>query len=186
VLREISTRRPGEVATVDHWTRTSLSETSHQPYDHERKVYLTRVYEANIQYDISIQKFNKLASVIHDLLAIEDVSSKGVDWQLTNATKRAQFSQLRIDAAKSALAKAQDYASALGFEKVIAVKIEEQQQYQRSTNRKAGYIPYDGVDTEAKNMAEASDWEVVGDEAFQYTPEEVKITQSVRGVFNAE
>lgn len=43
----------------------------------------------------------------------------------------------------------------------------------------------DPLGTAAKNMAEL-DWEDVGEEVFQYTPEEVKMSQTVNGRFAAE
>jgi hypothetical protein len=186
LLRSVSALKNGQVAAVDYWSRTSLSETSHVPYDHEEKVHLEREYTASIKYDISLQRFERLGPVIHDLVAINNVSSNGVTWELTHDTIEAQKSKLRRMAAKNALVKAQDYAEALGYKKVFAVQATEAQMYTHSSNRKAGMMPTDGIDKSAKNMAEAEDWEHVGDEAFQYTPEGIKITQKASVKFAAE
>ena len=171
---------------VDHWTRTSLSEYSHTPYDNERKVYLPREYQATVEFHIRLQKFSALGKMIHDLVAIDYVRSTGVEWVLTNDTMESQKSKLRTMAAKEAFTRAQDYAKAVGYEKVTPIRIRENQAYTRSSNAKAGRIPSDGVETQSKNMADDQEWEDLGEEAFQYTPEEVKMTQSVNADFRAE
>ncbi|KAK5167714.1 uncharacterized protein LTR77_007413 [Saxophila tyrrhenica] len=187
VLRSISTRTGDKAPTADYWSRTSLSESSYQNYDSEKRVHLAREYTAKIDYSVSIQNFSRLGPVIHDLTAIAHVSSQGVSWVLTTTTMEAQHSKLRTMAAKNAMVKANDYAEALGFKKVTAVEMREATHYVRSSNRKGGggLIPADPMDTSARNMMEL-DWEDVGVEAFQYTPEEVKMSQSVNGKFAAE
>lgn len=124
--------------------------------------------------------------MIHDLVAIDHVRSNGVTWVLTNDTMEAQKSKLRDMAAKEALTRAQDYAKAVGYHKVTPVEMKENQAYTRSSNAKSGYIPSKGVETQSKNLAEAEEWEDLSNEAFQYTPEEVKMTQSVNAKFKAE
>ena len=48
-------------------------------------------------------------------------------------------------------------------------------------------VPDGKVATQAKNMAQDDEqWEDVAEEAFQYAPEEVKMTQSVACRFNAK
>ena len=184
-LREVSARQGGQTAAVDYWSRTSLLESDHVPYDHERKINLPREHQASVNFEIRLQKFNRLGSIIRNLVAIEHVNSRGVEWILTPDTKEAQRSNLRVSAAQNALSKAQDYAKALGCGKVTAVEMKEAQAYTRSSSRKGGMVPTDGVETQSKNMADADDWEDVSEEAFQYTPEEVKMTQSVNAKFRA-
>ncbi len=122
------------------------------------------------------------------MAAIKHVSSEGVNWVLTSATIEDQRSTLRAKAAKSAMTKANDYAEALGFTKIVAIELREATHYVQSSNRKGGgsqVVAADPLGTAAKNMAEL-DWEDVGEEVFQYTPEEVKMSQTVNGRFAAE
>ncbi|KAK3708320.1 hypothetical protein LTR37_011585 [Vermiconidia calcicola] len=189
LLRKISTQDNGQVSAADYWSRTSLRETSHAPYDSDKKVYLPREYTALISYSVRMQKFNGLGPAIRELVAIEHVSTHGVEWVLTAATMEAQRSKLRVLSAQNALRKAQDYASTLGYDKVVPFKLTEKHQYTHTTSRKGGgvtRIPKSDMETQTKNMAEAEDWEDVGEEVFQYTPEEVKMTQSCNAEFRAE
>jgi uncharacterized protein YggE len=185
-LRETTAPKNGQKSPVDHWSRTSLSEYTHTPYDSERKVYLPREYQATVEFHIRLQTFSLLGKMIHDLVAIDYVRSNGVEWVLTNDTMESQKSKLRTMAAKEAFARAQDYAKAVGYEKVTPLEIKENQAYTRSSNAKSGRIPSDGIETQSKNMADAEEWEDLAEEAFQYTPEEVKMTQSVSAKFRAE
>lgn len=185
-LRDIASAKAKKDIPIDYWSRTALRETSHVPYDNERKMNLPREYQATVDFNIRLQKFNALGKMIHDLVAIDYVRSNGVQWVLTHDTMEAQRSKLRTMAAKEALNRAQDYAKAVGYAKVTPIEMREAQAFTRSSNSKSGLIPSDGVDTQSKNMADAEEWEDLGEEAFQYTPEEVKMTQSVNAKFRAE
>jgi hypothetical protein len=185
-LRETTAPSENETSPVDYWSRTSLREYSHVPYDNERKVNLPREYQATVNFSIRLQKFNALGRIIHDLVAIEYVRSEGVQWVLTHDTMEAQRSKLRTLAAKDALDRAQDYAKAVGYERVLPLEMREAQAYTRSSNSKTGLVPTDGVETQSKNMAAFEEWEDLGEEAFQYTPEEVKMTLSLHAKFRAE
>lgn len=185
-LRRICGEKGSGIAAIDYWSRTSLAESSHVPYDNEKKINLPREYQATVDFEIRIQKFNRLGPVIHELVAIDHVSTKAVEWILTSQTMTAQRSKLRCLAAQNALIKAEDYAKSLGYKYVTALEMKEAQQYTRSSYRKGGWAPSDGVQTQSKNRVDAEGWEDVGDEAFQYTPEEVKMSQSVNAKFRAE
>ena len=186
-LRKVSARTNDNIAPVDYWCRTSLQESSHVPYDSDRKVDLPRKYQSWVDFQIHLQKFSRLGPVIHDLVEIEHASSQGVEWILTPDTKEAQRSKLRTLAAKNALNKAEEYAKALGYDKVVAMEMKEAQAYTRSSSMKGrGREPTDGVETQSKNMAEGEEWEDLSEEAFEYTPEDVKMSQSVNAKFRAE
>ena len=185
-LRDTTALKENQECPIDHWSRTSLRESSHQPYDHEKKVNLPMEYQATVNFSIRLQKFNALGRTIRDLVAIDYVSSQGVQWILTHDTMEAQRSKLRALAAKEGLNRAQDYAKAAGHERVTPLEMKEAQAYTRSSNSKTGLVPTDGVETRSKNMANVEEWEDLGEEAFQYTPEEVKMTLSLHAKFRAE
>ena len=172
---------------MDDWSRTSLSESSYVQYDSENDINLPREYTANMHFDIRAQHFNRLGSLISDLIAIEHAENKEVQWVLTEETKKAQFCKLRELAAKNAREKARDYAAAVGYSKVTPIGMSEAQAHTRSSSRKGGLVPTDGVETTLKNRADAEDeWGQFGEEAFQYTPEEVKMKHGVNAKFRAE
>lgn len=185
-LREKTAPKDGQKSPIDHWTRTSLHETSYVEYDNENKKHLPREYKAAVDFHIRLPKFSALGKTIHELVAIEYVQCNGVEWVLTDETIEAQKSKLRTMAAKEALSRAQDYAKALGYSKVSPSRVRESQAYTRSSNVKGGRIPSDGVESQSKNLADMEEWEDLADEAFQYTPEELKISQKVDAVFRVE
>ena len=189
ILRGISVSAQTKDAAVDYWSRTSLNESSHQPaatrHGDEMKEHPRR-YSARVNFDVRLQKFNKLGSLIGELVAIDYVQNEGVEWILTPATSDAQRSQLRTMAAQDARQKASEYACALGYKSVHALTLKEGHSYARSSSRKGGMMPMSDTETQAKNMADAEGWEDVSEEAFLYTPEEVKMTQTVDATFRAE
>ena len=85
-LRDIGAVKENKKVPIDYWSRTSLREYSHQPHDNERKVNLPREYQATVDFNIRLKKFNVLGKIIHDLVAIEYVQSNGVQWVLTHDT----------------------------------------------------------------------------------------------------
>lgn len=185
-LRETTAPKNGQKSPIDHWTRTSLRESSHVPYDNDNKKSLPREYQATVDFNIRLPKFSALGKTVHELVAIEYVQCNGVQWVLTDETVDAQKSKLRTMAAKEACSRAQDYAKALEYSKVIPKDLRESQAYTRSSNAKGSRIPTDGVESQSKNMADVEEWEDLAEEAFQYTPEEVKITQKVDVVFRVD
>ena len=156
-LRDIAAAKEKKDIPIDHWNRTALREYSHVPYDNEKKVNLPREYQATVDFNIRLQKFNALGKMIHDLVAIDYVQSNGVKWVLTHETMESQRSKLRTMAAKEALNRAQDYAKAVGYANVTPIEMREAQAYTRSSNSKSGLVPSDGVETQSKNMADAEE-----------------------------
>lgn len=127
-----------------------------------------------------VQKFARLGALIGSLTSIHHVQSRGVQWVLTSETQNAQRSALRAQAAKNARTKAEEYAEALGYKEVWAFEARESAAYTRSGNRKGGprVEKREDMDTVTKNMAEEG-WEDASEEAFQYSPEDVNMTQNV-------
>lgn len=205
-------RQNSQNGIIDYWSRTSLEERSYKPYASEKMPEPATEYTSKISFEMHVQKFARLGGLIGELVAIDDVHSEGVKWVLTAETQNAQRSKLRAQAAQNAKQKAEEYAAALGYKDVWAFEAMEAAAYtvslpeilcyivcflrhwltctvsvgQRSTNRKGGLgvEKRDDVATMAKNMAEEG-WEDASEEAFQYSPEDVNMTQNVQVKFLA-
>ena len=192
LVRRLSekTSSSASLPAIDYWSRTSLSETSQTPYRESK--FHPEEFTAQVDFRIQLQTFRRLGSLIHDLVAVAHVSSRGVEWILTPETQAAQRARLRDMAARDAVAKARDFADALGFGKVWPCELHGGKQYTQSSAMKGGSIRREkqtmSVQTQGRNMAEgeAGEWEDVAEEAFQYAPEDVKMTQSVSARFWAE
>lgn len=172
--------------SIDYWSRTSLAETDYTPHWTERNPDPPTEYTSRVSFDCHVQKFSRLGPLIHDLTSIPHVHSRGVEWVLTPETQNAHRSALRAQAAQNARQKAQEYAVALGYQDVWAVDVRESAAYTRAASRKGGprMERREDVATVTRNMAEEG-WEDVSEEAFQYSPEDVNMTQNVQVKFLA-
>lgn len=175
ILRENS-----QNGTLDYWSRTSLAESVYQPYTSEKNPDPATEYTSKVCFELHVQKFQRLGALIGELSAIPHVHSQGVEWVLTAPTQNAQRSNLRAQAARNAREKAEDYAAALGYKDVWAFEARESAAYTHSSNRKGRprVQKREDVETLSRNMAEEG-WEDASEEAFQYSPEDVQMTQNV-------
>lgn len=184
--RDVETvlRQASKNASVDYWSRDSLSESQHTPGWSEKNPNPATEYTSRVNFDTHVQQFAPLGSLIHLLTSVSHVQSRGVDWVLTPATQNAQRSHLRAEVASNARQEAEEYAAALGYKNVWAFEVRESAAYVRSSNRKGGPGAQrrEDVGTVTRNMAEEG-WEDGSEEAFQYSPEDVSMTQNVQVKF---
>lgn len=109
-------------ATVDYWSRDSLTESDYTPYESKEDPNPATTYTAKVSFDMHVQKFARLGALIGEFVAIEHVRSQGVEWVLTSETQNAQRSRLRKEAAENGRQKAEEYAAALGYKDVCKSK----------------------------------------------------------------
>ena len=113
-------------APLAHWSKTSLSSTSHVPYNHKNPdITLDRQYTASISFDIRFRDFKALGSFGTKLSSLSHVEVQNIDWRLTDATEKSFKAQLRKEAAKDAMQKARDYCEVLGCTNVRPVELRE-------------------------------------------------------------
>ncbi|KAF2173831.1 hypothetical protein M409DRAFT_62075 [Zasmidium cellare ATCC 36951] len=156
-------------AAVDHWSRTSLSETSQMPYGKSRP---PRQYTASVTFEARFQRFQAISGLIKELGAISHVKTKPLEWVLLQKTKDENRSALR---------------------KLIPIHLSEGYTNARSTHSKAPRIDFDDDDQDDEddnsdqNMVgvETEAWEEVGGDVFRYQPENVNMSTSVNASFYA-
>lgn len=195
MLREMSakdeTPAAKAAAALAHWSKTSLSATSYvppaQPRRHselfrEEAKEPPRRYRGIIQFDVRFKDFNALGSFSTRISSIEHVEVKDINWTLTEVTEAKYRSQLRKDAAKDALAKAQDYCEVLGCVKLRPEKMQDHtftnhgqaaHGMQMHSMARMGRVRFSEVQDEAK-------------EELEFTPQEIKMTMDVSVSFRAE
>lgn len=96
--------------TVHAWTFTEWVKPS--PNLGEQSVVRFR---AGADVSVRFADFESLAAWVSEVAALDGVSVDGIAWELTDATRDAALRDVRSAAALDAVARAADYAAALGF-----------------------------------------------------------------------
>lgn len=196
LLRELSPEgADNDASPLSHWSKTSLSATSHVPYI--KHVAQAREYNSSINFNIRFKEFRALGAFGAKLSALSHVEVNNIQWILTSETEKSYQAQLRKQAAAEALAKAKDYCDVLGCTNVRPVLLEEGQNNTHSpwVNRSLFgaqqpqmqmQMPYSkrpGGGT-AEDMVENR--EQRDESPLEFKPEEVRMNMEVTVKFHAE
>ncbi|PGH08736.1 hypothetical protein AJ79_05927 [Helicocarpus griseus UAMH5409] len=117
MLATLTPKEPSGEATADapvtHWSMSSMSTSSRHDRENNERTFVART-----SFSVKFRDFNKLSAVASELSVMPNVSVSSVEWKLTDATVASLATESRTSAVHDALAKAQDYAKAFGYEKV--------------------------------------------------------------------
>jgi hypothetical protein len=184
-------------AALAHWSKTSLSATSHRPYDNEGN-QKDREYTARINFDIRFQDFKALGGFGAHISALPHVELPNIEWKLKPVTEYNFRAQLRKKAAEDAFRKAQDYCEVFGCVNLQPVALGEGHRSLGSMGNVEGAIDFDqdegggysfggarGKSGRTRQTARKADVEV-DEPAFEFTPQEVTMEMSVTVKFKAE
>lgn len=201
LLRELSpkddTAEAKEIAALAHWSKTSLSSTSHIPYDKDNNERPRR-YNANITFDIRFKDFKALGSFGTQVASLAHVEVQDIDWTLAPNTLKSFHSQLRKDAAKDAIDKARDYCEAFGCKNLRPIELNEGTIYGSSRSgfrggrqfasaaqgapgmrmARAGTVLYASADVDGGTHVENQD--------LEFDPQEIKMGMDVTVKFHAD
>lgn len=121
------TAKAKKAAPIAHWSKTSLSSTSHGLYHHQDPDQPPiRQYNVAISFDIHFGEFEALSSFGTKLSSISHVEVQNISWILTDATLKSFETELREKAAQDAVEKAWDYCNVLGcYANVQPVELQE-------------------------------------------------------------
>jgi len=184
-LRELSPKAESGLAApgapITHWSMSSLSTGSYYVWlsdkDQNGVQRKERSYSANIGFEIKFADFAKLGAACTDLANLPHVSIRNIDWRLTDATKASLVGQSRKLAVEDAVAKAKDFASAVGKTKVTAVEIDHESSSSYATMGFGGGAAVRGRAMLGESHAQ--------EEELKFEPEEVELNCSVRVKFEA-
>lgn len=197
LLRELSpkddTAKGKQDSPLAHWSKTSLSATSHVPYHEPGNAPPPRQYDASIHFDIRFKEFKALGGFGARLSSLSHVEVRNIKWILTDETEKSYRSRMRKEAARDALQKAADYCEVLNCTNVRPVDLEEVRyscgpsSHGRSTVRYAQELG----DSRPRAMAVQSPYAPGGDDQrdespLEFKPEEVKMSMEIAVKFHAE
>jgi uncharacterized protein YggE len=177
-------------AALAHWSKTSLSSTSHVPYIQDDPDP-ARQYTARVVFDIRFRDFKALGSFGTHVSGLAHVEVRNIDWILTEATEKSFRAQLRQEAAKDALQKAQDYCAALGGVNIRPVELSEGiplgSTMASQGRKKAGGSHGAGFGSMGRSVQLARRGGVEEDgEDFAFDPQEIRMATEVTVKFEAD
>lgn len=189
---------------IAHWSKTSLTATSHVPAAHMQGFMLAqsvpgaamqqqappqRQYSSRIDFDVRFRDFAALGDFSARLSALDHCEVERIDWILLPATRRAFESRLRADAAADALRKARDYCAVLCGSADAAYRIVPVQLGQEHANTPSP-SPYGRAGANNMMMQQQQQMHPLagqaGDSGLSFTPQEVRMELSVEVKFQVE
>lgn len=185
-----------EAAALAHWSKTSLSATSHVPWQDGKQSERDRTYSSQIDFDIRFKEFKALGAFSAKISALPHVEVRNIEWKLTPATEKHFEAQLRKEASQDALQKAYEYCEVLRCVNVRPLELNEgdhfieavggPQTVHRAVRSKSG--PRGGLfGSVARNAMSFSAMEDAEPEPeLEFTPQELRMSLNVELKFQAE
>lgn len=102
-------------AAVTKFASTFLSTRNYTPHDKDGNM-LPKVYHASMSLSIVFRDITKLSEVVGQLVTYSNVEIASIDWSLSEATQKTLSSQVRREAVRDAITKANDYVAEVGRE----------------------------------------------------------------------
>lgn len=164
-------------APITFYSIASLSISTGDDYDEDGQRHADpekKRYNAESSIDIHFRDFSTLGDMVARLSSMKYVGLRGVNWQLTEAKQAWLDEEVRMQALKHAVERAQAYARIIGREKVTCVKIQDPEEFWRAGN----------VRQAARKVTSAEAFGVgVG---IQFEPGNVEVNGTVSVEFHAE
>jgi uncharacterized protein len=117
---------------ITFYSIASLAISTGDDYDHSTGTAADpdkKRYTASSDISIQFRDFSVLSDVVVRFSAMAFVGVQGVEWQLTEAKTAWLDEEVRMQALKNAMERAQAYARIVGREHVTCVKIEDAQEF---------------------------------------------------------
>ncbi|MDR5699049.1 SIMPL domain-containing protein [Agromyces aerolatus] len=100
--------------TLDAWSAGQLRVWSHRPWNADGR-QLPLIHEARAEVEVVFRDLARLTEWVSAVAERDSVTVGGVDWRLTDATRRRVQEDAQRRAVTDAVAKARVYADALGL-----------------------------------------------------------------------
>lgn len=107
---------------LESWSAGQLRVWSYRPWNNEGK-QLPLVHQASADVEVVFRDLARLGEWVGEAVTVTEVALGGIDWRLTDATRRRVQETAQRAAVADALAKARVYASALGLGEPAPVEL---------------------------------------------------------------
>lgn len=107
---------------ITWYSQGELQNSAHRPWNQEGK-QLPLVYTSRADMKVKFSALDRLFPFIEEISGWDGVSVRGVEWALTEASKREATNRAQGEAVRSARAKAERYAAAAGYPTIRPVAI---------------------------------------------------------------
>ncbi|WP_022891724.1 SIMPL domain-containing protein [Agromyces subbeticus] len=163
---------------LDVWSAGQLRVSSHRPWNNEGK-QLPVVHQANADVEVVFTDLERLGEWVSTVSLGEFIGIGGIDWRLTDATRKRTQELAQRGAVSDAVAKAAVYAAALGLGAPTPAELAD------TGLLTAQPVPHGGSGERMYAMRASADMSGGGGPA-QFTPAQLVITASVEARFTAE
>lgn len=166
-----------EGGAVTRWSAERVAVWSQRPWNQDGK-QLDPVYTAALSVTARFQDFDALAGFVERFATAEGVNVVGIEWDLTEETRKAAESRVRTAAVGEATAKARAYAEAAGLGALSPLAIADPGML---GDGGAGGISPQPMAFKAMRMAEAAD----AGGSLSFTPDRIEVAAAVDARFGA-
>lgn len=165
-----------DAGPITEWSSQAVQVWSERPWNEQGK-QLPLVHHARIGLRATFTDFEALGRELEALGAIEGVAVQGIAWRLREQSRLALLAEVQRAAVADAVAKAQNYAAALGLSRVRALALADP-----GLLAEAGPAPAPQYRGKAM-LAMAADSAAEG--GIELRPEELAFTVEVEARFQA-
>lgn len=160
--------------SLDTWSAGQLRVWSHRPWNNEGK-QLPVVHQASADVEVVFSDLERLGSWVGEVATGDELTIAGIDWRLTDATRRRVQEAAQRAAVADAVAKAQVYASALGLGTPAPVELADH-----------GMLSAQPMPAAPKAMMMRTAADLGGAPTPEFAPAELVIEASVDARFTAD
>lgn len=159
---------------LETWSSDQLRVWSYRPWNAEGR-QLPVVHQASAEVEVVFRDLGRLGEWVGEAAGSDEFALGGIDWRLTDATRRRVQESAQRAAVADAVAKAQVYASALGLGTPVPVELADH-----------GMLSEQPTPIAPKAMMMRAVADVGGAPPTEFAPRELVIEASVDARFTAD
>lgn len=159
---------------LETWSSDQLRVWLYRPWNSEGR-QLPVVHQASAEVEVVFRDFARLGEWLGQAIGSDEVTIGGIEWRLTDATRRRVQESAQRAAVADAVAKAQVYAAALGLGAPAPVELADH-----------GMLSSQPTPIAPKAMMMRAVADVGGAAPTEFAPQELVVEASVDARFTAE
>ena len=114
----------GDHGPVTWWSSDQVRVWANRPWNHDGK-QLPLVYRTAASFEVKFSDLARLGEWVSEVSVRDGVRVDGVEWRLTEVTKNELTASVQRQAVAAAVAKAERYAQALGYQSVRVIELSD-------------------------------------------------------------